>query len=185
MQSATLAVYDFAPTTNVAVRHLTVENTGGGVESHAIFTWNAEASIVFDHVTATATGASKYNVAVMMSSQVPELNNATLSNMTIKAAGGQEARGIESRTRLTAPVYSNLVVSATGGSVISEGLVVPSNSYVLVRDSSIGGANTSVRSSIDASVRIVDSVLAGPTLNLGPADCVDTVKPDLTPFTCI
>ena len=162
------------------VRDLSVVNTGGGGFSMAISTDSVTSHVSFDDVTANASGGALDNFAFF--------NYGTpaaplLTNVTAIATGGSGA-AIGVYNSISAAILTNLKSFATGSSSLNVGVYVSgSSSTVLIRDSHIRGTANSVWVST-GRVHIANSVLDGPAVGVGAANCIGAVTPALTPFTC-
>jgi len=91
------------------IRHLTINNTGGG-DDYSTGVWTedvADGSVSMLHVTATGTGGT-YNYGVYNSSSSP-----TMSDVTATATGGTYNRGVVNY--LSSPTMMNVTATGTGG----------------------------------------------------------------------
>ena len=103
--NATAAVISAGQIT-AEIRHLTINNTGGGVNSIGLFTEDVDAFSML-HVTATA-GGSKYNSGVKNRKSSPMMNNVTAT-----ATGGNSSYGVYNYE--SSPMMNNVTATATDG----------------------------------------------------------------------
>jgi hypothetical protein len=104
--NATAAVISAGQIT-AEIRHLTINNTGGGVNSIGLFTEDVDAFSML-HVTATA-GGSDNNSGV----KNYLVSSAIMNNVTATATGGTNARGVDNEN--SSPTMNNVTATATGG----------------------------------------------------------------------
>ena len=91
------------------IRHLTINNTGGGSQSGGVYTEGvADGSFSMLHVTATATGSTG-NYGVYNTSSSPSMNNVTATT-----TGGTTGFGVYNFDS-SSPSMNNVTATATGG----------------------------------------------------------------------
>jgi hypothetical protein len=115
------------------LRHLTVENTGGG-SADAVAIFNDSASPRLSNVTATAAGAES-NQGVVNAGSSP-----TMTDVSATADGGSFARGMENST--SSPKMTNVIVTASGGSTENTGMYNYLHSSPTIRESVISSSGT-------------------------------------------
>jgi hypothetical protein len=94
------------------IRHLTINNTGGGNQySTGVWTENvADGAFSMLHVTATATGGTLENVGVYNFSK----SSPSMNNVTATATGGTNNYGVYNEV-LSSPSMNNMTATATDG----------------------------------------------------------------------
>ena len=98
-----------ATTITAEIRHLTINNTGGGFLAFGVYTDGvADGSFSMLHVTATATGSTG-NYGVYNTSSSPSMNNVTAT-----ATGGTTGFGVYNFDS-SSPSMNNVTATATGG----------------------------------------------------------------------
>jgi hypothetical protein len=143
------------------LRHLTVENTGGGTYAMAIF--NGSASPRISNVTATGEGADR-NRGVVNADSSPRMTDVTatasggssafgvdnsggssptMTDVTATASGGNNACGMENST--SSPKMTNVSVTASGGSTENTGMYSYLHSSPTIRESVISASGTNSR----------------------------------------
>jgi len=186
------------------VRHLTVANTGGGINSVGIWTGGVLASVSLLHVTSTATGGTNnYGIVNLASSAILDDINATatngnaatgiadyqsiitLTNVNATGTGGFFNIGVSNEIGSTATMNNVNATSGPGGGA-SYGVLVH-QSVVAIRDSYITSANLSIYKINDATskVLVLDTKLGGNTAGLAAANCINAFDTSLNPYTCI
>ena len=176
------------------IRHLTINNTGGGYNGYGLYTNGVpNGSFSMLHVTATATG-SNYNSGVRNSSSSPTMNNVTatattaaggvesygvynflssptMNNVTATATGGNTSYGVadigSSQTTM-----NNVTATATGGAVNNYGVFKTGSSQTTIRNSSITGGTKSISNSNTSSAQVADTMLDGSVEPGGGLACV-------------
>ena len=164
------------------IRHLTINNTGGGNDySTGVWTEDvADGSFSMLHVTATASGSGSSYYGVYNESSSPSMNNVTAT-----ATGGTYNYGVyndssssPSMTDVTAtgtggtsnnygvfniassPSMNNVTATATGGTN-NYGVYNLSFSLPSIRNSSITGTTNSIANN-SSSAQVADTMLDGP-----------------------
>jgi hypothetical protein len=97
---------------NSALGSLTVENTGGGPRSIALF--NNNASTKFSNVTAMAKGGTS-NTGVLNISSSP-----TMTGVTATASGGESDYGVYNNA--SSPIMTGVTTTASGGTSQNHGV---------------------------------------------------------------
>ena len=92
------------------IRHLTINNTGGGNDvSFGLYTNSVtNGSFSMDNVTATATGGSHFNYGVHNVS-----SSFSMNNVTATGTGGSNSGGVYNQS--SSPSMNNVSATATGG----------------------------------------------------------------------
>ena len=172
------------------IRHLTINNTGGGDNSFGVYTKGVtNGSFSMDNVTATATGGT-YNYGVFNDdSSSPSMNNVTatatggtnaggvyntqssspsMNNVTATASGTGNNFGVINNN--SSPSMNNVTATATGGGV-NYGVQNDSSSPT-IRNSSFTGSTNSIRNSGTSSAQVADTMLDGQVDAGGGLACV-------------
>ena len=165
---------------HVEVSDLSVVNTGGGDFSVAISTDSVTSHVSFDDVNANASGGTRSNYAFF---NYLSPSGPMLTNLTATATGGSnEAIGVYEYYLST--TLTNVSATASSAGLSNFGVfVVGSNSNVLIGDSYVHGTTNSVKV-FSGRAHIANSVLDGTTSGVGAANCIGTLTPALSPFTC-
>jgi hypothetical protein len=112
-----------------------------------------------------------------------QLTKAKFTDVTAQAVGGSVATGIDF---VSATAASLTNVDASGSSATtSRGVWIHNGGAVVIRDSTLTGANHSVFFQAGVApnvVHITDTVLSGPTA--GGVTCVNTLTTSLAPAVC-
>ena len=188
-----------------ALTDLTIENTGGGTVSTAIFnTTTTIAPPRIERVTAIASGGSDTNFGVLNL-----LSSPTMTNVTISAVGGVTAIGVRNSTNAS-PTMTNVTVSASGGSNLnygvqnqvtssptmtnvtasasganSWGVLNVSSSAPFIQDSTMEGSFRGLSiDSTSSGTRVVNSKVIGGVTHPAGTQCRNTYKADLADVTC-
>ncbi|HET7273180.1 MAG TPA: hypothetical protein VFI90_19090 [Rubrobacter sp.] len=144
------------------LRHLTVENTGGGTDAMAIF--NASASPRLSNVTATAEGAD-HNRGVVNATSSP-----TMTDVTATASGGASAFGV-ANSGGSFPTMTDVIAKGSGaGYNVGVNNAGSSPTMTDVKATAEGGANARGVENSTSSPKMTDvSVTAsgGSTENTG------------------
>jgi hypothetical protein len=146
-----------AITINAEIRHLTINNTGGGGGfSFGLYTNGVtNGSFSMDKVTATATGGAN-NRGVMNSSSSPSMDNVTAT------AAGDTSSNIGVYNISSSPSMDNVTATATGGNTENFGVYNISSSPS-IRNSSLSGSSLSIYGSGCCDpVRVTYTELNGP-----------------------
>jgi len=196
-----------ATTITAEIRHLTINNTGGGFLAFGVYTNGvADGSFSMLHVTATATGSTG-NYGVNNTSSSPSMNNVTatatggttgagvynfgssspsMNNVTATATGGIGNYGVYNIS--SSPSMNN--VTATGEKIADNGLSTAFGVYnsdssapvisssPSIRNSSITGSTNSIRNSGTSSAQVADTMLGGPVVAGGGVACVGVYDTD-------
>ena len=147
---------------NAALSSLTVENTGGGSLSIALF--NESASPKVTNVTATASGATYSNHGVInYSSSNPTMTNViatasasggtasnygvansssnpTMTNVTATASGGSSSNGVDNYS--SNPTMTNVTAMATGASNNNYGVYNSSSNPTMTNVTALASGGT-------------------------------------------
>jgi len=170
--SATLGIVQVHST----VRDLTVVNTGG-IQAMAVATTNVGPEVVIDHVTASSTATTgSAGILAYGSPSSPTLSNLIVSSQAPNSVG-------VSFSAVSSSTLTNSNVTSTGGG--SYGVFVQTSSTVIIRGSNITGGLSSVFGGASGSVHIANTILSGPTTNVGAANCVDALTVTLTAYACV
>jgi hypothetical protein len=149
---------------NAELRYLSVENSGTG--SSTVAMWNTSASPSLVNVTITAAGASHDNTAVYNSSSSP-----TLLNVNAKALGGVNSHGISNEIN-SSPTMTNVTATGSDGTDVNIGVYSHSNSSMIMKNvtaSALGGDESYGVLNLGSSMTMTDvtvSATAG-TFNYG------------------
>jgi hypothetical protein len=152
------------------IRHLTINNTGGGSQSGGVYTEGvADGSFSMLHVTATATGSTfSYGVANHNSSS-PSMNNVTatatgnafinygvynddlsspsMNNVTATATDGTNSYGVLNND--SSPSMNNVTATATDGTNDNAGVYnIASSPSIRNSSLAVGAAGTGISSSV-------------------------------------
>ena len=125
------------------IRHLTINNTGGGSQSGGVYTEGvADGSFSMLHVTATATGSTfSYGVANHNSSS-PSMNNVTAT-----ATDGTNSYGVLNND--SSPSMNNVTATATDGTNDNAGVYnIASSPSIRNSSLAVGAAGTGISSSV-------------------------------------
>jgi hypothetical protein len=177
------------------IRHLTINNTGGGNQYNTgVWTENvADGAFSMLHVTATATGGTLENVGVYnFSNSSPSMNNVTAT-----AAGGTNNYGVynvlsssPSMNNVTAtatatgstlnygvfndsssPSMNNVTATAAGGTY-SYGMYLVAYSSPTIRNSAITGTTNSIFNDSFLFPKVADTALGGAVAGTGVFTCI-------------
>jgi hypothetical protein len=183
-------------TGNIAaeIRHLTINNTGGGNISFGVYTNSVtDGSFSMLHVTATATGGTESNYGVFNHAS----SSPSMTNVTATATAGNYSYGMMNLSS-SSPSMNNVTATATGGTIGNYGVInvissspsmtnvtatatggtnsygVYNNSFSLpsIRNSSITGSPNSIVNSGSSSAQVADTMLDGPVDAGGGLACV-------------
>jgi hypothetical protein len=149
---------------NTALTDLSIENTGGGSSSLAIF--NNSASPRIERVGASATGGTSTNYGVYNQTSSPVMTNVTTS-----ASGGSSNYGVFNSITAS-PVMTNVTAIGSGGTNLNFGVYNSSSSPIMtnVTASASGGTNSTGifnASSSPVMMNITASASGGSGDNLG------------------
>ena len=145
-----------ATTITAEIRHLTINNTGGGFLAFGVYTNGvADGSFSMLHVTATATGGTGNNFGVLNSLS----SSPTMTNVTATATGGSNLNYGVGNFDSSSPTMTNVTATATGG-IFSYG-VYNSSSSPTIRNSSITGSTASISNVGTSNAKVADTALGG------------------------
>ena len=149
------------------IRHLTINNTGGGNDySTGVWTEDvADGSFSMLHVTATASGSGSSYYGVYNESSSPSMDNVTAT-----ATGGTYNYGVYNYSS-SSPTMNNVTATASGGTS-NRGVYNGSSSLPSIRNSSITGSPNSIVNSGSSSAQVADTMLDGPVDAGGGLACV-------------
>jgi hypothetical protein len=137
------------------IRHLTINNTGGGNISFGVYTFGVpNGSFSMLHVTATGTGGIDENFGVFNSSSSP-----LMTNVTATATGGRFSSFGVYNYQLSSPSMNNVTATATGGTN-NYGVYNYDSASPSIRNSSITGATNSIYNVL-SSAKVADTALDG------------------------
>jgi len=144
--SATVSAGDIA----AEIRHLTIENTGGGDYSFGVYTNGSSPSVSMMNVTATATGGtSNYGVHNSVSSP-------SMTNVTATATGGGDNYAVFSYD--SSSTMNNVTATATGGE--DNYAVFNTSSSPSIRASSLTSDDISIYNETSVAL-VADTMLDG------------------------
>jgi hypothetical protein len=126
------------------IRHLTINNTGGGSQSGGVYTEGvADGSFSMLHVTATATGNAFINYGVYND----DLSSPSMNNVTATATDGTNSYGVLNND--SSPSMNNVTATATDGTNDNAGVYnIASSPSIRNSSLAVGAAGTGISSSV-------------------------------------
>ena len=157
---------------NAELRFLTVENTGVGGFTVALFNSSASPSIL--HVTARALGGTQDNYGVYNTSSSPVMTNVTADGL-----GGAASHGI--RNVSSSPVMTNVTASGSGGGLMNWGVYSSSSGTVKIAHSVIKGTSGTIGNETGVTTWVANTQLdGGPVYNSGTLTCAGVYDENYT-----